>query len=395
MSLSPFTLPVDREPWALPVSCRVKEVYQLIGKKKIVLFLCDEPNTSTFRYRVYNIYQSLLHSKTWHAGYFYRNEINFVVDLLPHASVFVLGRTKWFWEYDNIIAFARTLKVPIVFDVDDLVFDLNYVPLIMNTLAANEDYDYWFSYVARIALCASKVDFFTCTNAFLGSKLEQAFSKKYFCIENSLNEEQIAISEQVRHKKQLHASKQEFVIGYFSGSPSHTNDFCIVEQEIKALLQKFEKIKLLVVGFMEFSKDMQPFLLKDRITLLPLTDFLNLQVLIGSVDVNIVPLVDNDFTNCKSELKFFESAIVDVPTCATPIYSYRHAIRNGENGFLCSEGQWYHVLADIYHGKINLDHINSIAKNDVLERYSGDFFRNSVETVYDSILDLSKKEKAR
>ena len=46
---------------------------------------------------------------------------------------------------------------------------------------------------------------------------------------------------------------------------------------------------------------------------------------------NLAPLeVGNPFCEAKSELKFFEAALVDVPTVASPTGPMRRAIRDGE-----------------------------------------------------------------
>ena len=66
----------------------------------------------------------------------------------------------------------------------------------------------------------------------------------------------------------------------------------------------------------------------ERIEVCPLQDFVNLQRLIGEVEINIVPLQDNAFTNCKSELKYFEAAIVETVTVATPTYTFSR-VRSG------------------------------------------------------------------
>jgi hypothetical protein len=65
------------------------------------------------------------------------------------------------------------------------------------------------------------------------------------------------------------------------------------------------------------------------------------------VEINLVPLQDNVFTNCKSELKWFEGAIVGTLTVATPTYTYRHAIEHGRTGWLVPSQQWLSVLRDI------------------------------------------------
>ena len=72
---------------------------------------------------------------------------------------------------------------------------------------------------------------------------------------------------------------------------------------------------------------------RDRIEFYPLQDFMNFQRLIAEVEINIAPLQDNTFTNCKSELKFFEAAICGTLTLATPTFSFRNSIVHGTTGF--------------------------------------------------------------
>jgi glycosyltransferase involved in cell wall biosynthesis len=78
--------------------------------------------------------------------------------------------------------------------------------------------------------------------------------------------------------------------------------------------------------------------------MLPLQDFMNLQMLIGAAELNLIPLQDNSFTNCKSDLKYFEAAIVGTVSVATPTFAFRQSIRNGENGFLARAQEWASVL---------------------------------------------------
>ena len=77
---------------------------------------------------------------------------------------------------------------------------------------------------------------------------------------------------------------------------------------------------------------------------------MTLQKLVAWVGLNLVPLQYNTFTNCKSELKYFEAAIVGTQTIASPTYTYARAIQDGENGYLAQAHQWLnrirHAAAD-------------------------------------------------
>lgn len=124
-----------------------------------------------------------------------------------------------------------------------------------------------------------------------------------------------------------------------------------------------------VVGFMEFPPILQKHLNRKQVTFTPLVDFLTLQEKIADTDVNIVPLIENVFTNCKSELKFFEASIVGTITCATPTYVFRDNIQHEHTGFLCEEGEWYTMLEKIFKGTIDPAVIAN-AREYCLKKYS-------------------------
>ena len=103
-------------------------------------------------------------------------------------------------------------------------------------------------------------------------------------------------------------------------------------------------------------------------------DHVNLQRLIGSVEVNVVPLVENEFTNCKSELKYFEAAMVGTLTVASPSYTYSRSIEDGVTGFLAKPDQWEEKLdrAIALVGTDDYVTIANRARDSVARRYGWD-----------------------
>lgn len=399
MNMNTVEIQANREPWLIPLEQRINTLFDAHRQgKKVELMVYDHPDTSTFRYRCYNLYQWSKESKKWQAVYFYREELDSVYPLIEFASILTLVRLQWFHDVDKLIYMARVKGIPVLYDVDDRVFDLDALPLLTNSIDVDfsvaGQYEYWFSYVSRNGFTAGKVDGFTTTNDYLGSHLSRKFMKPYQVIPNTLNHEQLLVSENCCKVKQ-HAEKQKgrhhnqgetsrFAIGYFSGSPSHNHDLALIAPELALFLDKHKNAVLYVVGFMEMAPALQPAAANGQIITMPLTDFLQLQVFMAKVQVNIVPLLENAFTNCKSELKFFEAAVVDTLTVASPIYSYAHCIRDGENGYLCSPGQWYTRLEEIYQHYSEQRDLISRAHQDALQQYAGMAFVQRLDAVLDS-----------
>ena len=116
----------------------------------------------------------------------------------------------------------------------------------------------------------------------------------------------------------------------------------VASPAICRLLDSDPRVVLRVVGFLDPDQELSRY--QDRIEYYPLQDFLNLQRLIPEVEINIAPLQENTFTNCKSELKFFEAAICGTLTLATPTFTFRNSISHGETGLLVPSHGWDHAL---------------------------------------------------
>ena len=129
-----------------------------------------------------------------------------------------------------------------------------------------------------------------------------------------------ALPESVLRDIELHEYKKSAcsgpkIISYLSGTASHNKDFEIVEDVLAELTRKHSgKAKLVIVGPLEFSKEKFENIVHKRHV-----EFDRLFGFISRTNINIAPLEMNDFTNCKSGLKFFESAVLGIPTVSTPI----------------------------------------------------------------------------
>ena len=347
-----------------------------------VIYVAENKEDAQFRYRVKNVIDVLGGSSKWKVKYYLKKDADRVV--FDGIKIMVIERQA---AKDGVILGlikrAREYGVKVLFDLDDLVFDYRDLGLIRESVQ-EKSWLYWVGYMWGVRRIAKRVDGFICTNEFLAGKLKRSFGKPVKVIRNSLNREQVEISEKFVEKKKVRKTAGSgFSIGYFSGSPTHKKDFGLIESELVRFLETYKDAKLKVVGYMEFSKRMQGLIDVGRVEVVKPVDYLRLQGLISKVDVNIAPLVVNDFTNCKSELKFFEAGVVETTTIASPTYAFRQAISDDENGFLAQPGEWYGKLEYLYqHPEINRK-IALAAKKYALKHYYGKEFLKEVEEAYD------------
>ncbi len=372
------------EPWGLTLAERLR-VFDAAKErgKKIALYFVKGPDSSTFRYRCFNTYQATLKSDKWQAVFFFKNEMREVEKTIPESDLVVLGRqSRWDGDIGIVVDLAKKNGLKVLFDLDDLVFDKKYLSVVMNTIGEFGSLDYWIPYFNDIHATSERVDGFLVTNDFLGEKIKETFNKPYKVIMNSLNDEQVSASDAYLALG-MKNGRETFDVGYFSGSPTHVNDLEVALPEILAFLDKHEDARLKVVGLMEFDERANKFLENGQIEFLPPVDFRKLQRAMCEVDVNIAPLTINDFTNCKSELKFFEAAAVETTTIASPTYTFKKAIKNGENGFLAQPGEWYEKLEYLYNNPKENAKIAKKAREYVLKNYCGKKFLKEVEEAYE------------
>lgn len=372
------------DPWVVDLKKRQGIAEQALKDgKKLVLYFVEKPDSSTFRYRCYNTFEVTKESGKWQAVYFFKGEVNIVEKLLPECSELIFGRQSGQEKtVEKLSKLAHEEGIKVGLDIDDLVFDMEYLDIMLDTIGEKVNRSYWVAYFASVQAMAKRMDFFITTNDFLAKKLKKSLNKPVKVIRNSLNREQVGASLVYIERKKL-KKDGEFVIGYFSGSPTHAKDFAVVEPELIKFLNKYDDVMLNVVGYMRFSKEAEKLVESGRIRFLPFTDFRKLQRLMAEVDVNIAPLVVNDFTNCKSELKFFEAGAVETTTIASPTYIFKKAITDGENGYLAQPGEWYDKLEYLYkHPKKNKE-IAKRAREYALKHYYGKEFLEEVEKAYD------------
>lgn len=382
---------INRKPWEIALNIRLKEFLSDPDGRKTVVYVADAPNTSTFRYRVYNIRQWLAGSRI-RVCYFYRFELHEIEPHLTRCDLLVFERAKWTVSIQHAIDRAKFLEIPLAYDVDDMICSLEALQPVARALSLDLEDEksctFWASWVARGEMVARQCDAYLATNRHLGDWLSQTFSgKPSYVIENGLNREQLEVSDRIlQQKRKGFVRSDKFVIGYFSGTRSHIEDFRILVPELTRFLCDYPSAQLVVVGFMEFPAEMQKLVKAGRIVTKPLVDFLQLQAEMAAVDVNVVPLAENDFTNCKSELKYFEAAIVDTLTLATPTYAYAHSIRHGKTGFLCRKDEWYPTLARLIEKAYDVHNMVRSAHQECVMRYSGENYARHAAATLESLM---------
>lgn len=338
------------DPWNASLHERRRA---LVTRSRHVAYVCERPDSSTFRYRVFNMVEALEAAPELDisAAWFTTDDLRRDLGFVDRADAVVICRTRYSDDIAALIARARARGVRVIYDVDDLIFDPDHVQLIMQTLdvdlRSDTEWNHWFAYVGRLGATLRHCDAAIATNGFLAEQISAHCPHlEVASIPNFLNRLQTEVSRTLMAAKRAGDLRRDGTVdlGYFSGSPTHNRDLLIASPALATVFERFPSTRLRVAGFIELNEYLAPY--HDRIVRIPMQDYLNLQRVTADVEVAIAPLQGNIFTNCKSELKYFEAGVVGVLTVASPTFTFVRAIADGVNGFLARSHEWLEKLSD-------------------------------------------------
>lgn len=279
------------------------------------------------------------------------------------ADIVVLYRTPATVQILEFISGVRSRGIPVVFDVDDLIF----VPALADRSSAlgslsDEESALWFDGVRRYRTTMEHCDaFLGSTPALVRHAGEAGLPGKVFPngVGRLMGEASDRALAHVRRPGPLR-------IGYLSGTKTHQADWRMVEPAIAEVLSGEPGAQLWLVGLVEPTDLLHPY--RDRIVRRPLVSWWELPGVLRDLDVHLAPLVlDEPFNECKSAIKWLEAALVSTPTVASPTGPFREVIRNGENGFLAStEQDWVRAITTLLVSTDRRTRVGAEARRDAL-----------------------------
>lgn len=372
------------QPEALPQSlagtrdCRPK-----------IVFISGNQHAVGHRYRVLNLAESL-------APRFYHTVI-IPIDEFPQRLVEIKDcDIVWIWRAPyseavaSVIETARQSGARVVFDIDDLLFrpELARSEIIdgIRSMGQKEDDARALHEGYRSVLL--RADYVTTTTLALAREA-QDLGKPTTVIPNGFERQRLELCRTLRLSRQANASDGLVRIGYFAGTLTHQRDLALASHGLAAVLAENPKVRLVLwrgtvnlAEFPELERQSDQIEWRDRV------DRDNTPLEYAQFDINIAPLeVGNPFCEAKSDLKFFEASLLDIPTVASPTQPYASAIRHGETGFLANDDQqWYTLLRDLVQSSELRTRVGSRAYQEVLWLYGPERRRQLMTDFVDRLL---------
>jgi glycosyltransferase involved in cell wall biosynthesis len=345
----------EQKPWLLPLRKRFSMLRP--GTFRVVYY-SQAPNTSSMRYRVWNMVQMLnRYSAEVSASFFFSDDGPELLSALKQARVLVVHRTSYSSQLEWLIENARKLGVTVLYDADDLIFEPAFVPEIMDTLdvlSRSDDarepdlWQWWLGYTTGHKMAAIMCDGFIATTSHLAELARQHLALTSEVIPNFISQDQLDYSAKLFRSKELTGFQRDGYtdICYMSGSPSHNRDFQVAAGALASVLESNPRVRLTVVGFLDFPAGMEE-RFASQVRRLPLTNYMDAQRILAAAEINIAPLQQNDFTNGKSQLKFFDAGAVGVPSIVSPTKAMVSAFNHPDEGIVVANSDWEKVLVTL------------------------------------------------
>jgi glycosyltransferase involved in cell wall biosynthesis/GT2 family glycosyltransferase len=317
------------------------------------IFVSGEPHTPGHFYRVVRQVEAAC-AAGWDASWMRIHDAPHRMDEIATAALVVVWRAEWSNTMDWIRLVASQGGATLAFDLDDLIFRTQLATAetidgIRSQNLRREDVEAHFELMLR---SVSAADLCTCTTVELARHL-RAFDKTAFVLPNGFDADALALSRLALRRRRAAPSDGLIRLGYAAGSRTHQRDFARAADAVARVLTERPQCRLVLFQTPDGSArllDRHEFpaldALADRIEWRAMRPLAELPEALAGFDINLAPLeTGNPFCEAKSELKYFEAALVEVATVASPTGPLRRAIRDNETGLLAETPEdWHRAL---------------------------------------------------
>lgn len=357
------------------------------GRK--ALFFSGSPTSVGHVYRVEHAVEAL-QAHGWHADWRLLTDPD-AIEGIGHADLVTVFRAPWGAPLAAVHSRCAQLGVPLVFDIDDLLFDPEVTAAgcvaLLDGKPADEQ-QRWLKTTLDFQRAVSVADAVVLTTAPLAAAARR-LCPQALVLPNALSRDMEAAAAAAVSRPKPSAVDGRPRLLFASGTPTHHRDFSVAAESIARLFARWPEPLLVVVGHLDVGlySALAPF--RDRIELRPRVPFAELFGELARGDINLCPLeLGNPFCESKSAIRWLAAAAVAVPSVGSPTAPLREAIRDGETGMLAADvSDWERALEQLVSDLSCRVRLGQAARSDALARFGFDAWSRLAADTYAGILD--------
>jgi glycosyltransferase involved in cell wall biosynthesis len=294
-------------------------------------------------------------------------------DHLMNVGVVFACRVPATLEILYFFAYARSLGIKLVYDIDDLIFNPAFFPPSLASYAGTIDSDTHVHLAMDnpfFSEALAYADHCTTSTHALAEQL-RAFvpaHAKITVLPNLMNGELQGLAQSDASPRK---PSDRVVLFYGSATKAHKQVFYeVLLPAALYVLKKYDHVDLHLIGYFE-NLPLQ-WLQTGRIKLnQPTPGYMSYLQWVGQADINLAPLELSVLTDTKSEIKWLEAAVFGVPSVVSPTATYRGVLLENEHAlFASTPEQWASQLESLVEDAALRQRLGGAAKAHALANYA-------------------------
>lgn len=311
------------------------------------------------------------------------------------ADLVVVFRAPWTARLEEVAAGCRDRGVPLVYDVDDLIFEPDLMAdgsiAILAAMSAEDRRRFIATATGHRTTLAH------CDAAVLSTRPLAAAAALHVgrtrVLRNALGPQlEAAAARACGTIARASAADGRPRLVFASGTPSHDRDFALAAEGIARLFDRRPEPLLVLVGHINAAiyPVLQPF--ADRIESRPAVPLVQVFDELARCDVNLAPLeVGNRFCEAKSAVRCLFAAAVGLPTVASPTEPLRDAIIADETGLLATDAaDWERQLERLMDDAATRGRLGAAARIHALAEFGWEAYREQAVAVFADLAGRSR-----
>lgn len=287
------------------------------------------------------------------------------------ADIIVMQRPDQPESIALALAMREKFHCPLVFEIDDDIYDV---------AESSTSYKYWYPgspLRAMAEIFMKEADAITTTTSVL-KDVYKDLNPDIYILPNYQDEDDW------KNIKPMSHNNDKVIIGW-QGSSTHYDDLRLIRRPLKKILRNYPNVEIHILGAkVDFMVGVERCKLStDWVDVEKFPTYLNSL----GFDIGIIPVVDRPFNRGKSNIKWQEYSLANIPTIASNVGEYK-AIKHNVTGLLAySESEWYFYLEQLIKDANLRKSLAKEAKQTVLANYTMSHNIHLWDETYRTIID--------
>jgi len=310
---------------------------------------------------------------------------------IAQVGMVVVFRGRWGGALAAVRAGCTARGIPLVYDVDDLLFDpsvtaAGWIAFLDGLPVA--DRERWIREADDYRRAVERSDAVVLTTGPLAAAAGRLCSRCHV-LPNALDRWMVpaAAAAVSRPRRSTVDGRPRLV--FASGTPTHHRDFAVAAEAVARVFARRPEPELVIVGHLDpaIYPELAPF--ADRVDRRPPVPLLELFGELAACDINLCPLEPgNPFCESKSAVRWLAAAAVGVPGIVSSTGPLRDAVIDGVSGLVAADvSAWEAAIESLLDRPALAAAIGQAGRVDAWARFGFDAWAPRVVDVYASILE--------